>query len=124
MKTIVNTPNAPTAIGAYSQGIEVGGIYFFSGQIGLHPTTMLMAEDLQEQLDQVLANLDALLMASELRRQNVIKTTVFLVDMQDFPAVNRAYEKFFPPPYPARSCVEVSVLPKNAKIEIEMIAAK
>lgn len=124
MKTIIRTNNAPAAVGAYSQGIEVGGIYFFSGQIGLHPTTMLIAEDFQEQLDQVLSNLDSLLLASDLRRQNIVKTTVFLTDLQDFALVNKAYEKFFPSPFPARSCVQVVALPKNAKVEIEMIAAK
>ena len=121
---IINTENAPKAIGAYSQGVEVGGMYYFSGQTGLDPTTMEMGTDFQGQLDQIMNNIDALLKAEDLNRKNVVKTTIFLKDLADFSAVNAAYESYFEQPYPARSCVEVSRLPKDALVEIEVIACK
>ena len=123
MKAIL-TPHAPKAIGAYSQGMEHNGIWYFSGQIGLDPKTMLLRTGFEEQLDQVLHNMDQLVLSQNLTRKNIIKTTIFLVDLACFPLVNKAYEKFFSPPYPARSCVQVSALPKDALIEIEMIAVK
>ena len=121
---IINTENAPKAIGAYSQGVEVGGMYYFSGQIGLNPSTMEMESGFQGQLDQIMRNIDALLQSEDLNRKSVVKTTIFLKDLADFAAVNAAYESYFEQPYPARSCVEVSRLPKDALVEIEVIACK
>ncbi|MBF0298809.1 MAG: RidA family protein [Oligoflexia bacterium] len=120
----ISTENAPKAVGTYSQGTEHNGIYFFSGQIGLDPATMKMRDDFNTQLEQILKNIDGLLNASSLTRKDIIKTTIFLVDMGHFPIVNACYEKFFQAPYPARSCVEVTKLPKEALIEIEVIAVK
>ena len=121
---IVKTSNAPAAIGAYSQGIICEGMYYFSGQIGLDPGSMNMREGFEEELKQILDNIDGLLKSQNLTRKHVIKTTIFLTDLNNFAEVNRAYESFFTKPYPARSCVEVSALPKNATIEIEVIASK
>lgn len=123
-KNIIQTENAPKAIGTYSQGVQVGQLYFFSGQIGLEPNSMTMSEDFKTQTGQILKNIDGLLKSCTLERENIIKTTIFLTSMNDFPLVNEAYEQYFKPPYPARSCVEVSRLPKNALIEIEVIATK
>lgn len=121
---IVNTDCAPTAIGAYSQGILKNGLYYFSGQIGLVPETMELGTGFEKQLDQTLENIRGLLKAEDLTTENIIKTTIFLTDLSHFPKVNEAYEKFFSKPFPARSCVEVSALPKGALIEIEVIAAQ
>ncbi|MBF0362239.1 MAG: RidA family protein [Oligoflexia bacterium] len=121
---IISTENAPKAVGTYSQGTEYNGVYYFSGQIGLDPSTMTMKEDFQSQLDQVLKNIDALLNAASLSRKDILKSTIFLLDMASFPLVNASYEKFFKTPYPARSCVAVTALPKGALIEIEVIAAR
>lgn len=119
---IISTDKAPKAVGTYSQGTEFAGTYFFSGQIGLDPETMKLKEDFNGQLEQILKNVDALLTSVSLDRKNIIKTTIFLTDMNHFPLVNSAYEKYFQLPYPARSCVEVKGLPKGALIEIEVIA--
>lgn len=121
---IVNTESAPAAIGTYSQGILNNGLYYFSGQIGLVPETMELGSEFEEQLDQTLENIKGLLKAEDLTTDNIIKTTIFLTDLSNFPKVNEAYEKFFSKPFPARSCVEVSALPKGALIEIEVIATQ
>lgn len=121
---IVNTESAPAAIGTYSQGILNNGLYYFSGQIGLVPETMELGSEFEEQLDQTLENIKGLLKAEDLTADNIIKTTIFLTDLSNFPKVNGAYEKFFSKPFPARSCVEVSALPKGALIEIEVIATQ
>lgn len=123
-KTIVKTDKAPAAIGTYSQGVVYQGICFFSGQIGIDPLSEKIADGLEPQIDQILKNIDALLGSQNLNRGHIIKTTVFLTDMKNFSSVNLAYEKFFEKPYPARSTVEVSGLPKGALVEIEVIAAK
>lgn len=119
---IVSTEKAPEAIGAYSQGIVVGGVIYFSGQIGLHPETMELKDSFDEQLSQILNNIDGLLSNCTLTRDDIFKTTIFMTDLSDFPKVNAAYADFFGKPYPARSCVGVSSLPKGAKIEIEVLA--
>lgn len=121
-KEIINTELAPAAVGTYSQGVKFNGIYFFSGQIGLNPETMTISENFDEQLNQILKNIDGLLESQKLTRENIIKTTIFLTDLNNFSKVNNAYEQYFSQPYPARSCVEVPALPKGSLVEIEVIA--
>lgn len=121
---INNIEGAPLAVGTYSQGVMINGVYYFSGQIGLEPTTGVLQEGFKAQLDQILKNIDALLKGNHLTRENIIKSTIFLTSMTDFAMVNEAYTHFFQAPYPARSCVEVSGLPKNALVEIEIIASQ
>jgi 2-iminobutanoate/2-iminopropanoate deaminase len=121
---IVQTNLAPEAIGTYSQGIHLGGAIYFSGQIGLNPSSMKLKETFEAQLAQTLTNIKGLLESEGLTTNHVIKTTIFLTDLSQFPKVNKAYEDFFSKPFPARSCVEVSALPKEAQIEIEVIATK
>ena len=121
-KNIIKTQKAPAAVGTYSQGVEVGGMYYFSGQIGLEPASMEMREGVVGQLQQILQNMDGLLESQSLKRENIVKTTIFLTDLGHFGLVNAAYEGYFKAPYPARSCLEVSALPKGALVEIEFIA--
>ena len=121
---IVETTHAPAAIGAYSQGVVCGGMYYFSGQIGLDPKSMDLHRDFDGQLERILKNIDGLLKSQDLTRKHIIKTTIFLTDLGNFAKVNQAYENFFSKPYPARSCVEVPALPKNAMVEIEVIASR
>ncbi len=123
-KKIISTPKAPAAVGTYSQGVEVNGIYYFSGQIGLHPETMALNPTFDGQLDQILKNIDGLLESQGLKREKIFKTTIFMTDLAKFSQVNIAYEKYFKTPYPARSTVQVSALPKGAEIEIEVLATK
>ena len=125
MKTVISASNAPAAIGPYSHAIAVGDFLFTSGQIPLNPATGKLAGDtIEEQAEQVLKNLEAVLAANEMTFANVIKTTVFLVDLADFATVNGIYATRFPSEPPARSCVQVAGLPGGAKIEIELIAQK
>lgn len=124
MKQILSTDKAPAAVGPYSQGVLAGGFYFFSGQIPLHPVTgELVGKTIQEQAEQVFQNIAALLESQGLTFAQVVKTTVFIRNMADFPAVNAIYGRYFTAPYSARSCVEVSALPKDALLEVEVIAA-
>ncbi|MDD0854856.1 RidA family protein [Halobacteriovorax sp. GB3] len=123
-KNIIKTDKAPAAVGTYSQGVEHNGTYYFSGQIGLEPETMTMKDDFQSQMDQILKNIDGLLESQGLTRENIIKTSIFVTDLENFGLVNEAYVKYFQEPYPARSCVQVPRLPKDALVEIEVIAAK
>ena len=123
MKQIATT-NAPAAIGPYSQGLNAGNMTFISGQIPVNPATGAMAETIEEQATQALTNLKNVLAAADLTTANVIKTVIFLADLNDFAVVNGIYETFFAAPYPARSCVQVAGIPKGAKIEIECIAIK
>ena len=123
-KIIVSTDKAPAAVGTYSQGVAVNGTYYFSGQIGLNAQTGNLAEGFQAQLDTVMNNIDGLLNSQDLKRENIVKTSIFLTDLNNFGAVNEAYIAFFKAPYPARSTVEVSKLPKGALVEIEVIAVK
>lgn len=124
MKTQIATEKAPGAIGPYSQAIDCGPFIYASGQIPLNPATGEMAEGIPEQTRQSLANVKAILEAAGLTMANVVKTTVFLADMNDFTAMNAVYAEAFEAPYPARSAVAVKQLPKNALVEIEVIAAK
>lgn len=123
MKEIICTDKAPAAIGPYSQGIKAGGFLFLSGQIPLDPATMTVVEGCVEcQAEQCLKNMEGLLGSQGLDFSDVVKTTVFIRDMNDFAKVNGVYAKYFAEKAPARSCVEVSGLPKNVLVEIEAIA--
>lgn len=125
MKQVLSTDKAPAAIGPYSQGILAGGLYFFSGQIPLHPGTgEIVGTTVAEQAEQVFQNIAALLESQSLTFAQVVKTTVFIKNMADFPIVNEIYGRYFTAPFPARSCVEVSALPKGVLIEVEIIAAQ
>jgi 2-iminobutanoate/2-iminopropanoate deaminase len=123
-KRIIATDKAPAAVGTYSQGVFHNGVYYFSGQIGLDAKTGEMANGFDAQLETVMKNIDGLLQSQDLTRANVIKTTIFMTDLSQFGKVNESYTKFFTVPYPARSTVQVSALPKGAVVEIEVIAAK
>ncbi|MBO5899011.1 MAG: RidA family protein [Clostridia bacterium] len=118
----ISTPHAPAAIGPYSQALRSGNMVFVSGQIPVDPATGVMPESIEEQAKQALTNLKNVLLAAGLHMDQVIKTTVFLADLADFPRVNAVYESFFRAPYPARSCVQVAGIPKGAGVEIECIA--
>ena len=123
MKEIIKTDSAPAAIGPYSQGVAVGGFLFTSGQIAIDPRTGAFPDaGVEEQTARVLENVSAILTAAGSSLKNVVKSTLFLIDMKDFAAVNAVYAKYFGESLPARSTVEVSCLPKGAKIEIEVIA--
>ena len=121
MKTVV-TEKAPAAIGPYSQAQIAGNLVFTSGQIGIDPETGLMQEGLEAQANQVFKNLSAVLEAAGSGMNKVIRTCVFIKDMNDFAKINEIYAKYFSAPFPARSCVEVARLPKDALIECELIA--
>ena len=123
-KKIISTDKAPAAVGTYSQGVFHNGVFYFSGQIGLDAKTGELAEGFDAQLANVLKNIDGLLESQDLTRENIIKTTIFMTDLAQFGKVNEAYTKFFSAPYPARSTVQVSALPKGAVVEIEVIAAR
>ena len=122
--TVVSTPDAPEAIGPYSQARVAGGFVYTSGQIGLDPATGSLREGLEAQCEQVFKNLSAVLEAAGSDIGKSVKTTVYITDMNDFAVVNGIYEQYFTEPYPARSCVEVSELPKGALVECEIVAAR
>ena len=125
MKEIISTQAAPAAIGPYSQGVGAGGIVITSGQIPLDPATGNFVEGgVAEQTRQSLLNVQAILAAAGLTLENVVKTTVFLKDMNDFAAMNEVYATFFPSNPPARSTVQVGKLPRDAMVEIEAIAVR
>ena len=124
MKKVVQTDKAPGAIGPYSQGIDLGDMIFFSGQIPLNPQTGEMPEGIEAQTKQALDNVKGLLESQNLDFSHVVKTTVFLNDMNDFNTVHGIYAQYFVEPYPARSAIEVASLPKGALIEVEVIAVK
>ena len=123
MKTVISTPNAPGAIGPYSQGYAFGDLVITSGQIPVDPATGAVPEGgIQAQARQSLSNIKAILNAAGTNMGAVIKTTVFLSDMNDFAAMNEVYAQFFQESYPARSAVQVARLPKDVLVEIEAIA--
>ena len=123
MKTVISRTNAPAAIGPYSQAIRVGNIIFTSGQIPIDPATGAFVEGgIKEQTRQSLLNVKAILNEAGTTMDHVIKTTVFMADMNDFAEMNSVYSEFFDTPYPARSAVAVKTLPKGALVEIEVIA--
>lgn len=125
MKKVINTSNAPAAIGPYSQAIEFDGMLITSGQLGLNPATGNFVEGgVAEQTEQVFRNLKAILSEAGYTMDNIIKTTCFLADMGDFAAMNAVYEKHFTGTFPARSAVAVKTLPKNGLVEIEVICRK
>ncbi|WP_298029977.1 RidA family protein [uncultured Dysosmobacter sp.] len=124
MKTIVSTAKAPAAIGPYAQAVKTAGLMITSGQLPIDPATGAFPEGIQAQTKQSLTNVKAILEEAGLTMDSVIKTTVFLKDMNDFGAMNEVYATFFTEgSYPARSAVEVARLPKDALVEIEVIAA-
>ena len=124
MKNVISTENAPAAIGPYSQAIEVNGMVYTSAVIPVDPKTGNIPEDAQGQAKQAIGNLMNLLKASGCEPSDVIKTTVFIKNMDDFAKINEVYASYFEEPFPARSCVEVARLPKDVLIEIEAVALK
>lgn len=124
MKSAVSAADAPKAIGPYSHAVRTGQLLFISGQVPIDPATgELVDGDITVQTARVMNNLDAVLKAGGLSFKEVVRTTIFLADMADFAAVNTVYGTFFSEPYPARATVQVARLPKNARVEIDAIAA-
>lgn len=125
MKTIISTDKAPQAIGPYSQAVEVNGMIYTSGMIPINPADgTLVTGTVEEQAEQALKNLKALIEESGSSMDKVVKTTVFIKDMNDFTKINEVYARYFTDSYPSRSCVEVARLPKDVLIEVEAIAIK
>ena len=123
MKKVISTSKAPSAIGPYSQAIQVGNLVYTSGQIPIDPATGVFAEGgIKEQTRQALLNVKAILEENGLSMNDIVKTTVFMADMNDFADMNAVYAEFFTEPYPARSAVAVKTLPKGALVEIEVVA--
>ena len=123
MKKVISTTKAPAAIGPYSQAIQVGNLVYTSGQIPIDPATGNFVEGgIKEQTRQSLTNVKAILEEAGLTMASVVKTTVFMADMNDFAEMNGVYAEFFAEPYPARSAVAVKTLPKGALVEIEVVA--
>ncbi|MDR2682814.1 MAG: RidA family protein [Dysgonamonadaceae bacterium] len=124
MKQVISTSQAPAAIGPYSQAIKAGNLIFLSGQLGINPATGELAPaSVAAQTTQAFSNIKAVLAEAGLTFDHVVKTTVFLADMADFATMNEVYARHFNAPYPARSAFAVKTLPKNALVEIEVIAA-
>ncbi len=124
-KEIIFTENAPAPVGPYSQAIRTGNMLYCSGQISIDPkTNEIFTGDIQKQTEMVMENIRAVLTEAGLGFDNIIKTMIFITDMNDFSKVNEIYAKYFPENPPARSCVAVSTLPKNVNVEIEVIAQK
>lgn len=123
-KQVISTTSAPGAIGPYSQAVQIGDFVFASGQLGLIPETGELAEGIEGQTLQALRNVGSILEAAGSGLDKVVKTTVFLQDMNDFAKVNEIYGSFFSEPFPARSAVQVARLPKDGLVEIEVIASK
>ena len=121
---IIHTEQAPAAVGPYSQAIRTGNLLLTSGQLGLVPETGSLPDGVEAQTEQSLKNIDAILTEAGFARADVVKTTVFIRNMADFGKVNAIYAAFFGEHKPARSCVEVSALPKDGLVEIEVIASK
>ena len=125
MKKVINTENAPTAIGPYSQAILSGNTLYCSGQIAINPDTgNLVIENITAETNQVMKNILALLKEADMNFENVVKCTIFMKDMNDYSAINDVYAKKFSENPPAREAVQVSVLPKNVNVEISIIAVK
>lgn len=120
----LSTDKAPAALGPYSQALVQGDMVFCSGQIPVDPATGTIADTIEEQTAQSIANIKSILAENGMTISNVIKTTVFLADLNDFAAMNEVYGKHFKEPFPARSCVQVAAIPKGCKLEIECIAVK
>ena len=125
MKKTINTNNAPAAIGPYSQAVESDNLLFISGQLGISPVTGEFPNNsIESQTEQVMKNIGAILESAGLNYSNIVKTTIFLINMSDFPKVNEIYKKYFSENFPARSTIQVAGLPKGGLIEIETIAIK
>jgi 2-iminobutanoate/2-iminopropanoate deaminase len=123
MKTIIKTDHAPAPIGPYSQAVQAGQTLYISGQIAINPANgSLVTINIIQETSQVMNNLSAILAAAGMNFLNVVKTTIFLKDMNDFPHMNEVYEQFFERDFPARETVQVSGLPKGVNVEISMIA--
>ena len=124
MRQAVSTPSAPKAIGPYSQGIRAGSLLFVSGQVPIDPATgQIVNGDIAAQTHRVFQNIGEILKAGGASFDHVVRTTVFLADMDDFAAMNEAYATYFTAPAPARATVQVSRLPKDARVEIDVIAS-
>ncbi|MCG7332030.1 RidA family protein [Salinicoccus roseus] len=120
----INSSKAPEALGPYSHGMKVGQMFYSSGQIPLNLEGEVISQDVQEQTKQVMTNIGHVLEAAGLGYGDVVKTMIFITDMNDFPLINEVYGSYFSGKLPARSCVEVSRLPKDVKVEIEVIASE
>ena len=124
MKKVIATTDAPAAVGPYSQAIAVGNLLFCAGQIPLDPATNeLVGTDVTAQTERVCQNIAAVLKANDMTFTNVVKTTVFLIDLANFAAMNAVYTKYFREPFPARSTIQVAGLPRGSRVEIEVIAS-
>lgn len=123
-KHTIHAENAPAAVGPYVHAVQAGDTLYTSGQLGLDPKTGKLAEGVQAQTRQSLENIQAVLAAADMTLENVVKTTVFLANIDDFAAVNEVYAQYFTDVLPARSCVQAGALPKGGLVEIEVIAVK
>ena len=124
MKKIIHTDKAPAAIGPYSQAVETDNTLYISGQLPMHPDSLEIPETIEEQTEQVMKNIGAILKDAGYDYSNVVKSTIYLADINDFQTVNGIYGSYYPQDPPARSAFEVANLPKGAKVEIETIAVK
>ncbi|NLZ20101.1 MAG: RidA family protein [Bacteroidales bacterium] len=124
MKKIIATPDAPAAIGPYSQAVELNGTLYLSGQLPVDPASGRMPEGIEAQTRQALRNLGAILAASGLGYGDIVKTTVLLADIADFGAMNAVYAEFFPDDKPARVCYQIAALPRGARVEIDAVAGR
>ena len=124
MRKTIHAENAPAAVGPYVHAVEVGDFVYTSGQIGLVPATGVLAEGVEAQAEQAIKNLEVVLKEAGCTLKNVVKTTVFLADINDFAAINAVYANYFTGDAPARSCVQAAALPKGGLFEIEAIAVK
>lgn len=120
----INSSKAPEALGPYSHGMKVGSMFYSSGQIPLNLEGDIVSDDVQEQTKQVMENVGHVLAVADMGYENIVKTTIFISNMNDFPLINEVYGSYFKGKLPARSCVEVSRLPKDVKVEIEVIASE
>ncbi|GAA0532778.1 RidA family protein [Chitinophaga japonensis] len=124
-KQIINTPQAPAPIGPYNQAIKAGNMLFVSGQIALHPeTNQLVMDDIVSETHQVMQNLQHILSAAGMTFSDVVKSTIFIMDMNDFSRINEVYGQYFSGSFPARETVQVAALPKGVNVEISVIAAQ
>jgi 2-iminobutanoate/2-iminopropanoate deaminase len=125
MKKVIETKNAPAPVGPYSQALELDGTLYCSGQIPIVPESgAILTGDISEQAKQVMKNIEAVLKAADYKWSHVIKSMIFLTDLNDFQKVNEIYASYLTAPFPARSCVQVSALPKGVNVEIEVLAKK
>ena len=123
-KEIINSPNAPKAIGTYSQAVAVGNLIFLSGQIGLNPDTMELEEDFSAQANRVFSNLKAVCAAGGSGLEHAVKLNIYLADLANFAELNQIMEQWFSAPYPARAALQVAALPKGALVEVEAVVLR